>query len=91
MGLQEWGNPVANKTTYDLLLSYSPTDNVKQQAYPSMLAIGGDEAMLASSSFPHSSCRICTLQHDKRSACPGPVLPRRSDGLSEVYPECRAA
>lgn len=39
--VQEWGNPVANKSTYDLMLSYSPVDNVKEQAYPSMLVIGG--------------------------------------------------
>ncbi len=33
---------MANKSTYDLMLSYSPTDNVKQQPYPNMLAIGGE-------------------------------------------------
>ena len=32
---------MANKSTYDLMLSYSPIDNVKQQPYPNMLAIGG--------------------------------------------------
>ena len=39
--VQEWGNPVANKSTYDLMLSYSPMDNIIEQPYPSMLAIGG--------------------------------------------------
>ena len=32
---------MANKSTYDLMLSYSPIDNVNQQPYPNMLAIGG--------------------------------------------------
>ena len=32
---------MANKSTYDLMLSYSPINNVKQQPYPNMLAIGG--------------------------------------------------
>jgi oligopeptidase B len=31
----EWGNP-ANKASYDYMLSYSPYDNVKAQAYPAM-------------------------------------------------------
>jgi oligopeptidase B len=32
----EWGNP-ADKTYYDYMLSYSPYDNVKAQAYPNIL------------------------------------------------------
>lgn len=32
---------MVNRSTYDLMLSYSPIDNVKQQPYPNMLAIGG--------------------------------------------------
>jgi oligopeptidase B len=36
----EWGNP--NEQPYfDYMLSYSPYDNVSQQAYPNMLVIGG--------------------------------------------------
>lgn len=31
----EWGNP-ANKASYDYMLSYSPYDNVKAQAYPAL-------------------------------------------------------
>jgi oligopeptidase B len=31
----EWGNP-ANRDYYDYMLSYSPYDNVKRQAYPSL-------------------------------------------------------
>lgn len=33
---EEWGDP-SSKGVYDYLLSYSPYDNVKRQAYPSML------------------------------------------------------
>jgi oligopeptidase B len=33
---EEWGDP-SSKEVYDYLLSYSPYDNVKAQAYPSML------------------------------------------------------
>jgi oligopeptidase B len=33
---EEWGNPSADKTAYDYMLSYSPYDNVKAQAYPSI-------------------------------------------------------
>nr|WP_241461087.1 S9 family peptidase [Shewanella mangrovi] len=36
----EWGNP--NKKTYfDYMLSYSPYDNIKQQAYPHLLVTSG--------------------------------------------------
>jgi oligopeptidase B len=34
---EEWGNP-DSKEAFDYLLSYSPYDNVKAQAYPAMLA-----------------------------------------------------
>jgi oligopeptidase B len=37
----EWGNPAATKSTYDYVLSYSPYDNVKAQAYPAMLVTAG--------------------------------------------------
>jgi oligopeptidase B len=36
----QWGNP-ANKPYYDYMLSYSPYDNVKAQAYPNMLVTTG--------------------------------------------------
>jgi oligopeptidase B len=37
----EWGNPAADRATYDLMLSYSPYDQVSKQAYPAMLVTGG--------------------------------------------------
>ena len=36
----EWGNP-NDKKYYDYMLSYSPYDQVKQQAYPNMLITTG--------------------------------------------------
>jgi oligopeptidase B len=36
----EWGNP-KQKGYYDYMLSYSPYDNVKAQAYPAMLVFTG--------------------------------------------------
>jgi len=36
---EEWGNP-GRKADFDYLLSYSPYDNVKAQAYPAMLVTG---------------------------------------------------
>jgi oligopeptidase B len=36
----QWGNP-AQKQYYDYMLSYSPYDNVKAQAYPNMLVTTG--------------------------------------------------
>jgi oligopeptidase B len=36
----EWGDP-ADKTYYDYMLSYSPYDNVRAQAYPAMLVTTG--------------------------------------------------
>lgn len=36
----EWGNP-NNKTYYDYMLSYSPYDQVRKQAYPHMLVTTG--------------------------------------------------
>ncbi|MFC5411340.1 S9 family peptidase [Larkinella bovis] len=37
---EEWGNPKIKKY-YDYILSYSPYDNVKEQAYPNMLVMTG--------------------------------------------------
>jgi oligopeptidase B len=36
----EWGNP-ADRASYDYMLSYSPYDNVRPQAYPAMLVTTG--------------------------------------------------
>jgi oligopeptidase B len=38
---EEWGNPAADDATYDYLLSYSPYDNVRADAYPAILATAG--------------------------------------------------
>ncbi|MFN0252289.1 MAG: S9 family peptidase [Kofleriaceae bacterium] len=32
----EWGNPSADKRAYDLMLGYSPYDNIRAQAYPAI-------------------------------------------------------
>lgn len=37
----EWGNPAESKEYYDYMLSYSPYDQVKAQAYPSILVTTG--------------------------------------------------
>ncbi len=37
----EWGNPIKDKHAYKYIASYSPYDNIKKQAYPSILAMGG--------------------------------------------------
>jgi len=37
----EWGNPVTDPEAFRYMLSYSPYDNVKRQAYPPMLITGG--------------------------------------------------
>jgi oligopeptidase B len=37
----EWGNPIEDAEAYDRILSYSPYDQVKAQAYPPILATGG--------------------------------------------------
>jgi oligopeptidase B len=37
----EWGNPLASADDYRLIASYSPYDNVRAQAYPAILALGG--------------------------------------------------
>lgn len=37
---QEWGNP-KEKAYYDYMLSYSPYDNVTEQAYPNLLVTSG--------------------------------------------------
>lgn len=37
----EWGNPIESKTAYDEIASYSPYDNVADQKYPPILAVGG--------------------------------------------------
>jgi oligopeptidase B len=37
----EWGNPLESEAAFRSILSYSPYDNVKAQAYPPILALGG--------------------------------------------------
>lgn len=37
----EWGNPVSDIKAFETIRSYSPYDNVKPQAYPPILAMGG--------------------------------------------------
>ena len=37
----EWGNPLEDAAAYDRIASYSPYDQVKDQAYPPILATGG--------------------------------------------------
>lgn len=37
----EWGNPIEDPAAYDYMMSYSPYDQVKPQAYPAVLATGG--------------------------------------------------
>ncbi|WP_230531889.1 S9 family peptidase [Microvirga roseola] len=37
----EWGNPAADEAAFRTILSYSPYDNVKPQAYPAILTMAG--------------------------------------------------
>ena len=37
----EWGNPIASEEEYKYIAAYSPYDNVTEQAYPAILAVGG--------------------------------------------------
>jgi oligopeptidase B len=37
----EWGNPAADRATYEYMLSYSPYDNVAPRAYPALLVTTG--------------------------------------------------
>jgi oligopeptidase B len=35
----EWGNPLENRHVYELMKGYSPYENVREQAYPRILAV----------------------------------------------------
>lgn len=37
----EWGNPIESREAYENIASYSPYDNVREQAYPHIFALGG--------------------------------------------------
>jgi len=37
----EWGNPIEDKAAFELIRSYSPYDNVKEQEYPHLLITAG--------------------------------------------------
>jgi oligopeptidase B len=37
----EWGNPIEDPAAYDYIMSYSPYDQIRPQAYPAFLATGG--------------------------------------------------
>nr|WP_232491646.1 S9 family peptidase [Novosphingobium kaempferiae] len=37
----EWGNPIEDKAAFDLILSYSPYDQVKAQDYPPLMVTAG--------------------------------------------------
>ena len=37
----EWGDPIHDKQAFETIRSYSPTDNVRPQRYPAILALAG--------------------------------------------------
>ena len=37
----EWGDPIRDRTAFDVIRSYSPYDNVRAQRYPAILALAG--------------------------------------------------
>ncbi len=37
----EWGNPIVSKEDFEMILSYSPYNNIRRVAYPPVLAVAG--------------------------------------------------
>lgn len=87
----EWGNPSANRTTYDYILSYSPYDNVHRTAYPAMLFTESlNDSQVAYWEAPKFVAKVRTLNTDNN-----PILlkmkmePAGHGGASGRYDQLR--
>ena len=66
----EWGNPIEDPEAFRNMLSYSPCDNVRAQAYPPILALGG----LADPRVTYWEPAKWVARLRARDTGPGPIL-----------------
>ncbi|MHB1853605.1 MAG: S9 family peptidase [Acidimicrobiales bacterium] len=85
MEWEEWGNPVEDPEVYDYMASYSPFDNVSEQAYPAILATAGLNDPRVS--YWEPAKWVQRLRH--RSTGTGPVLLKTEMGAGHQGPSGR--
>lgn len=65
---EEWGNPRGNKQEFEYMLSYSPYDQIRKQAYPPMLvrtSLNDSQVM-----YWESAKYVARLRHEKTDRNP---------------------
>ena len=69
---EEWGNP-QNEAQYEVMLAYSPYDNVEAKAYPDLLVTAGFNDPACSTGNPRSGWPSCATPRPAAGSCCAPI------------------